>query len=1150
MAERKSKRSLSALALALVLSTVVLGGVFLGGRLTDTASAATGDLGGWTATTPLTVPTWAFAAAASSSYVYVSGGEITTTGSIAEFSGTLRAAINAAGSLGPWENQTFLSVARIDHGMIYTETAAGNRCLYVVGGYTGPTPSSLAVTRSVEFALVGSDGAIGAWAQTESMNTARAHFGVAVYNGRIYALGGDSSVEFTSINNDCTLASPWLNTTSMTSIHSSNRAFAANGFLYSTGDFSETLAAGVQYAPINSDGTLGPAWAAASSMNQKRGDHAVIANTRAGYVYALGGMATSPLTRTATVERASLNSNGTLGTWSLVTGLPSPGEDMAFAQANGRIYMLGGSSGGITNTVYFSAIDGAGPPDLSNSSKQVSGASATPGQALTYTVVLSNTGRGSTTARITDTLPVSVTYSSGSASNGATYDAASRSIRWSGVVTVGTPLSITYRAVITSPLDNGSLITNTASINDGNGSVFDTAPVTTTISSVPDLSSSTKTVKRPISGPGGTVGYNIVVSNTGTMNIPARVTDTLPLSLTYVANSLQSTMGTSLYDSSTGSVLWAGPALVGVPVTISYQARVPASAASGATIANAATIHGTGGAPRETPPVTVTVASNPSRIGWQNLGLYGARTEDVAIDPTTGVVLLASGGTTGVYRSVDGGKSWLPSTDFGGCLRLLLDESSGTAYASCRPEPNKSGLWKSTDGGLAWAPVLSKALYPAFSDGEVTAVAMAGTTLYVADWNGGVWASTDAGQTWTRRAVTQSTPVNALAAEATAPAVVYAATSTKAFRSANAGASWTEMTPNGSITDLHSIAVNPHNPGVVFIGTGADGGNRLYKSVDSGLNWTTISLLSGSVSWIEFHPSDANTLFTQHMRSIDNGDTWQGFNVGGGGMAIDRADPNIIYGGSTQGAHKSIDGGATWTEIDTGLEEVAVTDVAQNSRDANAFFIASTMGFGRTLDSGANWAWPLDLNALPQPDMFGYAVAVEPSAAYLSGGNSILGRSTDNGATWSAGNLQQVVQNDLGMSGRPGVGDIGLAPGETGHLFAAVRESPEGNPTPKGGVYESTDSGLTWTSTGLTGVPVNTIGFATSANGAVIYAGVGDSWGRYAGAGSVYTSAVGSTSVWRQTTISTTAPIITKLQVDPTNPLVVYAGGGFVRTGV
>ncbi|MDP2662282.1 MAG: hypothetical protein Q8R28_16280, partial [Dehalococcoidia bacterium] len=140
--------------------------------------------------------------------------------------------------------------------------------------------------------------------------------------------------------------------------------------------------------------------------------------------------------------------------------------------------------------------------------------------------------------------------------------------------------------------------------------------------------------------------------------------------------------------------------------------------------------------------------------------------------------------------------------------------------------------------------------------------------------------------------------------------------------------------------------------------------------------------------------------------------------------------------------------------------------------------------------------------------------------------------------------------NDLGTSGRPGVGDIGLAPGETGHLFAAVRESPEGNPTPKGGVYESTDGGLTWSSTGLTGVPVNTIGFATSANGAVVFAGVGDSWGRYAGAGSVYTSAVGSTSVWRQTTISTTAPVITKLQVDPTNPLVVYAGGGFVRTGV
>ncbi len=820
----------------------------------------------------------------------------------------------------------------------------------------------------------------------------------------------------------------------------------------------------------------------------------------------------------------------------------------------------------ITNTAVIS--DGTNPlfsltpvtttislfPDLSASVKQVSNTSATPGQTITYTVVVSNTGNGPATARITDTLPVSVTYASGSASNGAIYSSSSRSITWNGTVAAGTSSSISYRAVITSPLDNGLIITNSATIDDGNGSVFETTPVTTTISSSPDLSTSAKTVKRPISSPGGTVNYSIVVSNTGSMNTAARVTDTLPLSLTYIANSLQSTMGTSVYDSGTGSILWAGPALVGVPVTVSYQAKTPDSAPSGTVITNSATVQGTGAFARETVPVTVTVASNPSRIGWTNLGLYGSMRGDIIIDPSSGTVYMVGGGATGVYRTVNGGEVWLPSLTASSCGRGLLDRASGAVYASCRSEANNGALWKTSDNGLTWSAVLNRTKVPAMKDGPTRAVANSGSALYVADGGGpgttaGIWASTDGGENWTRKGPGQTGEVNAVAADASNPLVVYIATSANVFRSADGGGTWADITPAGG-ADFRVLETSPLTPTIVFAASGWNGGLKVYKSADSGQTWSIVWASTDTrdtpISMFIFHPTDPNWIYSELGESTDAGNTWH-FVQWGGVNAIDPANPNIWYAHRAPGFRKSTDAGATWTSINTGLEEVTVRGLAENPRDPNNYLFASPSGFGTTLDNGANWSWPLDTSVLGQDDMGGEAVALEPTTAYLSGGDSILGRSTDSGRTWSTGNLRQVVQNDLTFSYRPGVSELSVVPGETGHVFASVRERPDGGHVPRGGVYESTDGGLTWVATGLRGVPVNSIAFGPTDGGTLVYAGVGDSWGQYSGSGGVYTSTTSNPSVWHQIGISTTAPVVHRVRVDPTNPLVAYAGGNFLN---
>ena len=96
--------------------------------------------------------------------------------------------------------------------------------------------------------------------------------------------------------------------------------------------------------------------------------------------------------------------------------------------------------------------------------KSVSSPVAAPGQSITYTLNLTATGTA-IQAALTDTLPISMTYVNGSATGGATYDAATRQIRFSGSVAPGAPTIITYRATVDLGVPPGSLLANDATVS-------------------------------------------------------------------------------------------------------------------------------------------------------------------------------------------------------------------------------------------------------------------------------------------------------------------------------------------------------------------------------------------------------------------------------------------------------------------------------------------------------------------------------------------------------------------------------------------------------------------------------------------------------------------------------------------------------------
>ena len=193
------------------------------------------------------------------------------------------------------------------------------------------------------------------------------------------------------------------------------------------------------------------------------------------------------------------------------------------------------------------------------------------------------------------------------------------------------------------------------------------------------------------------------------------------------------------------------------------------------------------------------------------------------------------------------------------------------------------------------------------------------STYYLGSASGGVWKSTDAGQTFVP--IFDDQPVAAIGA----------------------------------------IAVAPSDPNIVWVGTGESWvirysdvmGDGVYVSRDAGKSWQHAGLKEvGRISRVIIHPTDPNTIYVcavgrmtgpQEERGVfkttDGGANWQRTlfvdrDTGCSGLSMDAKDPNVLLAGTWQveqhtwgqfsggpgsGVYMTKDGGAKWVKLTKGL---------------------------------------------------------------------------------------------------------------------------------------------------------------------------------------------------------------------------------------
>jgi photosystem II stability/assembly factor-like uncharacterized protein len=125
--------------------------------------------------------------------------------------------------------------------------------------------------------------------------------------------------------------------------------------------------------------------------------------------------------------------------------------------------------------------------------------------------------------------------------------------------------------------------------------------------------------------------------------------------------------------------------------------------------------------------------------------------------------------------------------------------------------------------------------------------------VYLGADGGGVWKTTDGGQTWLPMTDDQpSLEIGALALDPTSPDIVYAGTSISnasfanmgagILKSSDGGSTWTQLpgplpTGPGLEALVQSLAVSPSDGNVVLAVDASTAGAAVYRSADGGNTW-------------------------------------------------------------------------------------------------------------------------------------------------------------------------------------------------------------------------------------------------------------------------------------------------------------------------
>ncbi|HXY32253.1 MAG TPA: hypothetical protein VEI06_16215 [Gemmatimonadaceae bacterium] len=481
----------------------------------------------------------------------------------------------------------------------------------------------------------------------------------------------------------------------------------------------------------------------------------------------------------------------------------------------------------------------------------------------------------------------------------------------------------------------------------------------------------------------------------------------------------------------------------------------------------------------------------------------------------------------GMFKSTDAGKTWTRAglENTGRIARIAIDPTNsdrvlvaalGTAYG---PQPER-GIYRTVDGGKSWDRVLfvndSTGAIDVLLDPTNPRIVYAATwQIEVHTWGresggagSGIWKSTDGGTTWTRF-VGHGLPMRpygkvGLGISAANPQRIYAEIETgdgmpwhgaptdsgRLFRSDDAGATWQlinhDLQPMGRTAYYSRMGVEPDNADEAYFLA-----SNFTKTLDGGKSMIDVppeQVPRGDHHDIWFDPSNGDRFIVAHDGGVGitttRGKTWLRIQLPNAQMyhvTVDNRVPYLVYGnkqdgesamgpsnskqsffgtdrGIWRGRWLSVGGGESgWATPDT-VDTNLVWSSASGSGSVGGIVTRYDVRTGIVHDVEV---WPkstigTSADSVKYRFVWTFPLTISPhdhNTVYV--GSQFVHRTTDGGMSW------QVISPDLTRNDKTKQRiSGGLTPDNIGVEYGDVVFSIAESPIAKGEIWAGTNDGL------------------------------------------------------------------------------------------
>jgi photosystem II stability/assembly factor-like uncharacterized protein len=318
----------------------------------------------------------------------------------------------------------------------------------------------------------------------------------------------------------------------------------------------------------------------------------------------------------------------------------------------------------------------------------------------------------------------------------------------------------------------------------------------------------------------------------------------------------------------------------------------------------------------------------------------------------------------GIFKSTDNAGNWVYTNNG---INALYSNNFISSGSNLFVAVSGRGIYKTTNNGDLWTSANN-----GITNSTIKTFVKSGSFLIAgAYYSGGVHFTNNGGSNWNASYPTMNYIVQLINNEN----AIYAATwGGGIFKTTDNGQTWAQLNSGLPNLNVFSVAINGSR---IFAGTNTSG---VFISENNGLSWQEINtgLTNKNINMLTLAGNNLCAATTGGVFiSTNNGISWAPAGLTGKNVITLKENNNKLYAGTWgDGVYVSADNGTAWTQLKNGMTNLFIYAITFDNN--NNIYASSGANVYSSMDGGVNWnlkneGLPFDAYSLEVMDNYLYA---------------------------------------------------------------------------------------------------------------------------------------------------------------------------------